>query len=156
MEPGGKWCYLNYKRVAVMVSKNTIRFRTPITDIPTKDNVRVTMDVGINFHIGRPEKMAGPDNHDDIAKFFYNFGPNRLEELLSEEIDEEIRTFTKHIKVSRVRDIKSELTTSMKEQLCKKFAPYGVYIEQVNIMNVILPRDLREYLMFTTNYDVYL
>lgn len=23
-------------------------------------------------------------------------------------------------------------------------------------MNVILPRDLREYLMFTTNYDVYL
>lgn len=115
MDPGGKWCYLNYKRVAVMVSKNTIRFRTPITDIPTKDNVRVSMDIGVNFHIGRPEYMASADNREDITKFFYNFGPNRLEELLSEEIDEEIRTFTKHIKVSRVRDIKSELCTSMKD-----------------------------------------
>lgn len=44
----------------------------------------------------------------------------------------------------------------MMAQLQVKFKPYGVVIEQVNIMNVILPRDLREYLMFTTNYDVYL
>ena len=41
----------------------------------------------------------------------------------------------------------------MSNQLGKKFAPYGVIIEQVNIMNVILPRDLREFLMYTTNYD---
>lgn len=117
MEPGGKWCYCSYKHVATMVSKNTIRYRCPITHIPTKDNVRVSMDIGINFHIGRPEKMDGKENHDDIKKFFYNFGPNRLEELLSEEVDEEIRTFTKNIKVSRVRDIKTELTTAMREQL---------------------------------------
>jgi AAA15 family ATPase/GTPase len=31
-----------------------------------------------------------------------------------------------------------------------------VVIEQVNIMNVILPRDLRIALMHTTNYDVFL
>lgn len=53
-----------------------------------------------------PEK-----NNEDCKKFFYNFGPNRLEELLSEEVDEEIRSFTKNIKVSRVRDIKTELTS---------------------------------------------
>jgi len=57
MEPGGKWCYCNYKRVAVMVSKNTIRYRCPVTHIPTKDNVKVSMDIGINFHIGKPELM---------------------------------------------------------------------------------------------------
>ena len=39
-----------------MVSKNTIRFRCPITQIPTKDNVRVTMDIGVNFHIGRHDE----------------------------------------------------------------------------------------------------
>ena len=33
---------------------------------------------------------------------------------------------------------------------------YGVVIEQVNIMNVIIPKDLRVALMATTNYDVYL
>lgn len=38
----------------------------------------------------------------------------------------------------------------------EKFSIYGVVIEQVNVMNVILPRDLRVCLMETTNYDVYL
>lgn len=113
--PGSKWCYLNYKRIAVMISKNTIRYRCPVTHIPTKDNVRVTMDIGINFHIGRPELMNAKDNVEDVKKFFYNFGPNRLEELLSEEVDEEIRSFCKNIKVARVRDIKTELTAAMRE-----------------------------------------
>jgi len=98
-----------------MVSKDTIRYRCPITHIPTKDNVRVSMDIGINFHIGRPEMMDHKDNNDELRKFFYNFGPNRLEELLSESVDEEIRTFCKNIKVSKIRDIKTELTTTMKE-----------------------------------------
>jgi len=110
------------------------------------------MDIGINFHISHSKETE----HEDCKKFFYNFGPNRLEELLSEEVDEEIRDFTKKIKVSRIRDIKTELTTEMLNSLQAKFKPYGVVIEQVNIMNVILPRNLREYLMFTTSYDVHL
>ena len=44
-------------------------------------------------------------------KFFYNFGPNRLEELLQEESDEAIRDFVRNYKVNRIRDIKSEMTT---------------------------------------------
>ena len=37
-----------------------------------------------------------------------------------------------------------------------KFKDYGVVIEQVNIMNIMIPKDLREALTFTTNYDVML
>jgi hypothetical protein len=73
------------------------------------------MDIGVNFHIGRHENAE--HYNEDTKKFFYNFGPNRLEELLSEEVDEEIRSFTRTIKVSRVRDIKTELTTHMCESL---------------------------------------
>jgi regulator of protease activity HflC (stomatin/prohibitin superfamily) len=152
MQPGYRCCYCNYKRIAVMITKNTIRFNCPITQVPTKDNVRVSIDVGINFHIGRSEETY----HEDAKKFFYNFGPNRLEELLQEECEEEIRDFLKKIKVSRVRDIKTELTTSMMAELQAKFGPYGVVIEQVNIMNVILPIDLRFALMQTTTFDVFL
>lgn len=144
-----------------MITKNTIRFRCPVRSVPTKDNVRVSIDVGINFHIGR---FRGTDlneddkkqQQDDIRMFFYNFGPNRLEELLAEECEEEIRSFLSTIKVSRVRDIKTELTTQMQNDLQRKFAPYGVVIEQVNIMNVILPIDLRFALMQTTTFDVFL
>lgn len=110
MAPGGRWCYCSYKRVAAVISKNTIRFSVPITKIPTKDNVRVSMEVGINFHIGESEETE----HDDCKKFFYNFGPNRLQEYLEEEVDEEIRSFVKGIKVMRIRDVKTELTSDMK------------------------------------------
>mmetsp|Transcript_28774 Transcript_28774/g.43451 ORF Transcript_28774/g.43451 Transcript_28774/m.43451 type:complete len:217 (+) Transcript_28774:170-820(+) len=152
MEPGYRCCYMNYKMIKVMITKNTIRFKCPITNVPTKDNVRVAIDVGINFHIGR-----GPETEEeDIKKFVYNFGPNRLEELLQEECDEGIRDFLKQIKVNRVRDIKTELTSALMNELKLKFAPYGVVIEQVNIMNVIIPRDLRICLTDTTNYDVFL
>ena len=90
-----------------MITKNTIRFRCPVSKIPTKDNVRVSMDIGVNFHIG----LSKETEYQDVKKFFYNFGPNRLEELLQEEVDEEIRDFTKQIKVSRIRDVKTELTS---------------------------------------------
>jgi membrane protease subunit (stomatin/prohibitin family) len=55
-----------------------------------------------------------------------------------------------------VRDVKTELTTQLLQELQNKFAEYGVVIEQVNIMNVILPRDLRINLQETTSYDVLL
>lgn len=41
-------------------------------------------------------------------------------------------------------------------QLQEKFNAYGVVIEQVNVMNVILPIDLRHALMQTTTFDVFL
>ena len=60
----------------------------------------ISLDVGINFHIGQSElgdEDAGnrQTQSDDCEKFFYNFGPNRLEELLQEECDEGIRDFIK-------------------------------------------------------------
>ena len=78
MEPGCYPCYCSYKHIPVMISKNSIRFKCPVKSVPTKDNVKVTLDVGINFHIGQ-----GVESYEeDARKFFYNFGPNRLEELL--------------------------------------------------------------------------
>lgn len=159
MQPGCRCCYLSYRQVKVMITKNTIRYKCPIVNVPTKDDVKVALDVGINFRIGKdgPNHMkATPEEEEDCKKFFYNFGPNRLAELLQEECEEGIRDFIKKIKVSRVRDVKTELTSQLMDELKEKFRPYGVYIEQVNIMNVLIPKDLRYSLMETTNYDVML
>ena len=56
----------------------------------------------------------------------------------------------------RIRDAKSEIVHSLTQELRDKFLPYGVVIEQVNIMKVLLPQDLRGYLSQTTGYDVLL
>lgn len=66
----------------------------------------MSLDVGINFHIGKNKDTW----ENDAQKFFYNFGPNRLEELLQEECDEGIRNFVRGVKVMRIRDVKTELT----------------------------------------------
>jgi hypothetical protein len=79
-----------------------------------------------------------------------------MEELLQQECEEGIRNFVKKIKAAAVRDIKTELTQNLLEDLYGKFMEYGVVIEQVNVMNVILPREMRVSMMATTNYDVYL
>ena len=67
-----------------------------------------------------------------------------------------MRDFVKKIKVYRVRDIKTELTAQITHEMAEKFLPYGVVIEQVNVMSVMLPKDLRHVLSETTNNDVYL
>ena len=59
-------------------------------------------------------------------------------------------------KVVRIRDAKTEYTYEICKALDAKFASYGVVIEQVNIMNIIIPRDLRKDLTETTSKDVHL
>lgn len=84
MDPGMYCCYCSYKSIYAMVTKNTIRFDAPIQNCPTKDNVRVTVDISINFHIGTRED--DPKRLDeDIKNFIYYLGPKRLEEMLEDE-----------------------------------------------------------------------
>lgn len=56
-----------------MITTNTIRFNAPIKECPTLDNVRVTVEIGINFHIGEQATLE-----EDCKKFFYYLGANRL------------------------------------------------------------------------------
>jgi regulator of protease activity HflC (stomatin/prohibitin superfamily) len=141
MEPGPRCCYGRHRQVKVCISRNSIRYNCPISDVVTKDNVHVSLDMGVNFHIGREESTF----EEDARRFFYNFGPNRLDELLSEEMDEAIRDFIRKCKVKDVRNIKTELTQEILENLYAKFLSYGVVIDQINCMNIILPSDLSSY-----------
>ena len=113
--------------------------------------MRVTVEVGINFHIGEKATLE-----EDCKNFFYYLGANRLQEMLEQESEENVRNFVRTIKVSKVRDIKSELTVQMLADMNKSFNKYGVYVESVVIMRVIIPRDLRTALTNTTGYDVHL
>ena len=40
-------------------------------------------------------------------------------------------------------------------ELNARFNSFGVYVEQVNVMNVIIPKDLRIALQQATAYDVF-
>lgn len=58
--------------------------------------------------------------------------------------------------MDKIRDIKSELTSKMMAELNGRFNNFGIYVEKVNVMNVIIPKDLRIALQQATAYDVFL
>lgn len=150
IKPGYHCCVFNYKN-HVQITKNSLRFTTPISRCPTKDNVEVQVDVGLTFHVGSSENME-----DDCYKFLYYLGPNMLEELLQKELEESIRNLIRGMKVYLIRDLKSEITLNMCEELNQKFNKLGVYIERLDIMNIIIPKDLRVVQAETSTYDVML
>ena len=67
-----------------------------------------------------------------------------------------MRNFICKIRVIRLRDVRTEMCETIREELQKRFMAYGVLIEQVNIMSTMLPIDLRHILKQTTQYDVVL
>ena len=105
----------------------------------------------MTFHIGTEKTRQ-----EDCEKFLYYLGANKLEELLQQECEETIRNYVRVIKASKIRDIKSELTSTLMDDLNQRFNQYGVYIELVNVMNVIIPKDLRYALQTATTFDVLL
>ena len=70
--------------------------------------MRVSVDIGINFHIGKEGSREK-----DCEQFLYYLGANKLEELLQQECEEEIRNYIRTIKVNKIRDIRGELTSGL-------------------------------------------
>ncbi len=60
-----------------------------------------------------------------------------------QESEETIRTLIRSMKVSQIRDLKSEIAHEMLSELNRRFSTFGVYFESVSIPNVIVPKDLR-------------
>ena len=47
------------------------------------------------------------------------------------------------VKVAMIRDLKSDVSHELLSDLNRKFANYGVYVLNVSVVNVIIPKDLR-------------
>ncbi len=145
LQPGAKCCYCSHRRIAAIITQNSIRYDAPIRDCPTKDNVKVSIDISLTFRIGPGDE--------EYRTFVYELGPAKLDELLAAESEEAIRNFIRGKKLSVVQDIKGEIADSMLVGLNSKFNQLGVYFENVQIMTIQIPPQLRKDLAETTSYD---
>jgi len=144
--PGYICCFCSHRRIAAMITKNTVRFEVPVKECPTRDNVRIKVDIAVNFRIGPSEE--------DCVNFIYKLGAVRLDELLSAETEEAIRNFVHSHEVRQVQDLKAELAETMLYDLNHKFSQFGVHFESVVIVNVFIPESLQKTLSDATKYDV--
>lgn len=145
---GYKCCFCKHRRVAAIITMNSIRYDAPIKNCPTKDNVRVGIDISLTFRIG--------PGHDECMKFIYELGPAKLDQMLEAESEEAIRNFVYGVRLSQVRDIKGEIASSLLADLNKKFVQFGVFFENVQILQIKIPDLLQKTLSDTTAYDIQL
>jgi hypothetical protein len=75
---------------------------------------------------------------------------------LEQECEEKIRMFVRKQKVTYIRDAKAEISHKILHDLNDRFNSLGVFFDNVSVINVLVPKALRESLHSTTAYDVLL
>lgn len=125
---------------------NSVRYDAPIKNCPTKDNVRVGVDISLTFRIG--------PGHDECMKFVYELGPSKLDTMLEAESEEAIRNYVYSVRLAQIQDIKGEIATTLLSDLNKKFVEFGVFFENVHILQIKIPDQLQKALSDTTAYDI--
>ena len=134
MQAGAQWFYCCNRRVACMLTKNIVNYDAPIVRCPTKDNAYVDVDIHFTFRL--------PQVEEQVMAFVYKLGAGRFDELLAAEVEENMRNFINSIWLSQVFDLKSDMASSMMQELNTKFASYGIVFEQCNVTNVIVSPQL--------------
>lgn len=128
MSAGAEWCFPCNKRIACMVTKNLVNYTAPVQRCPTKDNAYV--DIVINFSFKLPVEENA------VKNFVYKLGAGRFDELLSAEVEENVRNFIQETWLNSVLDVKSDMAKVQTDKLNQKFSEYGILFENPQVTKV--------------------
>lgn len=129
-------------RISWIVTEGYVPFDITIKLCPTLDNVMVKIDIMIVFRIV------------DCAKFVFNLGPYKLNDIFCAFLEESIRSLARSVTYDEVYELRGKNLESMKRSLNEKLMDdYGVEIEDVNITNVMLPLLLQDVMQRDTGYE---
>jgi len=126
---GWYWLPAWYKVVG-LVNTQYIPYHFSVKECPTRDNVPIKIHVDLMFTIKDP------------ITFFYDIGPEKLEELLRASQAESVRSLARSIKVSQAYDLRGQESEDVVKSLNDKLNPYGVHIEFITIANITLPANI--------------
>jgi len=136
----GRYYRSFFYQVAYCVNTQYIPYHFNISECPTRDNVRITIQIDFLLHVT------------DAIKFMYDIGPENLEELLRATQSEAVRSLARTCYVEKAYDLRGIDSEDMLSTLNDKLNPFGVNIDQVTIANVNLPTDVAVSLQNSTSY----
>lgn len=131
-----------------MVGLQNFVYDTPVKECPTLDNVMVTIDVTIVFHVSPSDET--------LRKFAFTLGPEGLDGMLQQVQQDSVRAMVRQRKYNEIYDLMNAahddaLQGTMKE-LNNTFADYGVEITAMAVTNVHLPASIAQDMQQTTIY----
>jgi len=123
--PAGLHYALPWERVSHLVTKQYIVFDTPVKECPTLDNVMVEIDVNVVFHI--------MEEQENVKKFVYTLGPERLQDMLKAFQEEAVRGMARQKNYTDIYDLMD--TEELPDFEEKKDAPEELPTEEVGYDN---------------------
>lgn len=138
-------------------------YDTPVKECPCADDVMVTVDCTLVFHV--------IDNEKSIKDFAYTMSPQGLDRMLKDFQEDAIRSLTRKRRYSDIYDLlddtmedrngdgildKSESAQqieTIKRDLNNQFRDYGIEITHIAVTNVHLPVDFANNLSEATVYQ---
>jgi len=146
-EPGVHYA-APWHSVTHLVGLQNFVYDTPVKECPTLDNVMVTIDVTLVFHV-RPDD-------DLLMKFVFNLGPEGLDGMLQQVQQDSVRAMVRQRKYDEIYDLMNtasdDLLHGTMKELNTTFQDYGVEITAMAVTNVHLPQSIADDMQQTTIY----
>ena len=142
LSPGCKPCWPGWRRISHLVSLQLVTYNHAPKKCPTRDHVFVDLDLSVTLKV----------NKEQVSKFVFEMGAERLDAYLSFQVEESIRGLVYDVTHDRVNDMRGEFAEDMLAVLQTKVERFGVDIKAVKITNVALPNILQERLENTTSF----
>lgn len=127
--PAGLHIVPPYYPVSHLVTRRVIPFDVPAYVSPSADNVPVTVDMLVMFTIADPYKFVYSISADDFDQVFLAACQDALRQL--------VRTVPWH----NVLDLTHANTSALREAIADDVTPYGVEVNNVNIVYAAPPLD---------------
>ena len=134
LSPGCKPCWPGWRRISHLVSLQLVTYNHAPKKCPTRDHVFVDLDLSVTLKV----------NKEQVSKFVFEMGAERLDAYLSFQVEESIRGLVYDVTHDRVNDMRGEFAEDMLAVLQTKVERFGVDIKAVKITNVALPNILQE------------
>lgn len=134
--------------VTHMVGLQNFVYDTPVKECPTLDNVMVTIDVTIVFHVSPQD--------DTLMKFAFRLGPEGLDGMLQQVQQDSVRAMVRQRKYNEIYDLMNaahdEALVGTMRELNQSFVDYGIEITAMAVTNVHLPTGIAEDMSQATVY----
>lgn len=127
-------------KVTHLVTSHYIPYHFSVKSCPTKDNIKITLDVDFLLHV------------EDAENFVFNIGPENMEELLRSTQEESIRILARTVLIKDAYSLRGHEANDMLKKLNEKLNQYGIVVDQVTIANITLPKEYSDSLQTETIY----
>ncbi|RPJ43591.1 MAG: hypothetical protein EHM21_11300 [Chloroflexi bacterium] len=115
--------------VSHLVTRRTIPFDAQVSQAPTRDNVRVSMEILLTFSIADP------------YKFIFNISADDFDRVLQASCHDALRTLIRSLSVEEMVNLQRKDIQELRATISQDVEPYGVSVHNIVVTFALPPEE---------------